>query len=164
MSKNNVPELVSFEEAVVQIPWQLGKEDRGKETLIELSGQRGTQGERLEVPLGSHALLWAIAWPYRYTTRQPAGNFPPFLGLGIYFIQGAFSSFGFRQAWFLVHSLYMCPCPKAVQDVIKPIGVWLLVWTTLCHVLLLGMSSHNISHSGTVIINTELKVTEGKLN
>lgn len=77
------------------------------------------------------ALLLATAWPYRVTMRQAAGKFPPFLGSGVYFIQGALGFFGFRQVRFLVHSLFVCPCPKAVQDVVKPMGVWLLVWTTL---------------------------------
>lgn len=33
-----------------------------------------------------------------------------------------------------------------------------------CHVLLLSMSSHNVRYSSTIIINAELKLTEGSLN
>lgn len=88
----------------------------------------GTQGEPLNIPLGGHVLLWATNWPYRDTTRQAAGKFPHFLGSGWFTAFKVFSVlFCFRQVWFLVHCLFMCPGPGAVQEVIIPVGVQLLV-------------------------------------
>lgn len=74
-------QVVSFGEAVVQIPWQLGKQDRVQGSTNRASVIEGNSSWPSRSPLGGHVLFLTTAWPYRDTTRLESGKFPNFVVL-----------------------------------------------------------------------------------